>query len=212
MSFRALSSLLAALLAAPLAALFVLAGPRLARADTYVDEPAFGHSQMGFDVFAATPTARTSAGEDASVVAGGGSELLLGYGWEGGFSLFGVFGYARWSANGNVGDALGDRRASLTHGYAGLAARFALLPEARLSPFVEATLVGGLLRVRGSADGDAEGGGVGAGVGVRYRDAPWDGFVALDLRQDRFGAPTDGGDPIVIARASLTFGALVDLR
>ncbi len=182
-----------------------------ARADTYVDEPAFGHTQMGFDVFAATPIARTGE-EGGGLVAGGGSEILAGYAWEGGFSLFGVFGYARWSGNGTLGDAIGDRHASFTQGYAGLTGRYALFPSAALSPFVQATLVGGLLRVRGAVSGDADGGGFGAGIGVRYHDAPWDGFVALELREDRFGSPVDGGDAVVISRASLMFGALVDLR
>ena len=183
----------------------------LARADTYVVEPAFGRSVVGVDVFGGAPIGASGDGSSALGAGGGGSEMMYGYAWEGGLSLYGVFGYARWSSKSAIGDAIGDRQASLVEGYAGLGVRYVLF-DASLSPYVQGALAGELLRVRGTSNGDASGAGVAAQVGVRLRDAPWDGFLGLDARHARFEAPLEGGEGVMITRVTLVVGALLDLR
>ena len=183
------------------------------RAETYVVEPAFGRSVVGVDVFGGAPLGSDegSHGVSHGVVGGGGSELLYGYAWEGGLSLYGMFGYARWSSNSSIGDAIGDRRASLSEGYAGLGLRYVLL-DASLSPYVQGALAAELLRVRGTSKGDGAGSGVSAQLGVRWREAPWDGFLGLDARHARFEAPLEGDEGVAITRLTLVIGALLDLR
>lgn len=188
---------------APLAA-SLLTFVSTSRAETYVVEPAFGRPVMGFDVYGGGPIAQAEQG--TSAVAGGGSEVFYGYAWEGGWSLHGVFGGARWSSKSAFGDAIGDRDATLSEGYGGLAVRYAFL-DAALAPYLQASFVSGLLRVRGPVtSSDAFGGGVGGEIGVRWRDAPWDGWIAVDARTSRF----DGG--IALSRAAIVVGVFVDLR
>ena len=181
----------------------VASAPAAARAATYVDEPALGRSVVGVDVFGGAPIG--SSEPRPSAVGGGGTEVRYGYAWESRWSVHGTFGAARWSGKNALGDALGDRDATIGEGYGGVTARWVWL-DAGLSPFVEGSVLGEVLRVRGVVAHDALGLGLGGAVGVRWRDAPWDGWIAFDARTSRFD-----GD-VSLTRLALAVGATLDVR
>lgn len=189
------------------------AAESFARAETYVDAPAFGRPVVGIGIYGGVPVATQGAASDrAPTTFGGGSELLYGYAWDSGWSLYGTFGAARWSARGPLGQLIGDRDAGILEASAGLAARYTL-GAGSLAPFVQSSLLGELLRVRGGvASGDASGAGVGVLVGVRIRTAPWEAWLGLDVRRAHFSSLDADGAAIDLARIALVIGGTVETR
>jgi hypothetical protein len=177
-----------------------------AGAATWVDEPALSRSTVGLALYGGAPLGGRGDDPQASIVGGGGSELQLGWLWSNGFGLAGVFGAARWSSRGALGQTLRDRDASLLEGYAGVSARFVFVPEAEVSPFVSGLLAVDVLRVRGSNQGDAIGLAAGGALGLRWFEAPWDLWGAIDLRHGRLSAPYDDAERIVTTRLSVVVG------
>lgn len=196
---------------APLAplALSILCAALPARAASYVDAPPLARSTVGAAILGGTPLGRSDEDARASVIGGGGSEVAYGVAWESGWSLAGLLGAARWSSRGPLSQTLRDRDASLLEGWAGLGVR-RTFGDAEVAPFLGASLLLDVLRVRGTYAGDASGLAAGLRAGLRWRELPWNVWAAVDLRHARLSAPYDEADRVTTTRVAVLFG--VDLE
>ncbi len=190
---------------------------RSVEAASYVDTPSLGRTTFGIQAHVGSPLGTDDGDARAAVISGGGSELLFGYGWDSGWTLYGVFGAAKWSSRGALAQTLRDRDASILEGYSGLAVRW-VPNDADVGPFVAASALLDVMRISSPSNeahaGDAVGLAGGAQLGFRMRDVTttsgWEWWAAIDVRHARLSAPYDDAERVITTRVALAIGVAWD--